>query len=449
MKTQCLCEKPVLLLHPNAASIIINAGAYVWKGVVYRLTVRQKEKYMFDFPYKRFSPTRNRLTQEDVEQIYALDVKTGETKPIYMVVPCGKCDLCCYRKTKEMSFRCICESRGNNCVPFFVTLTYNDYYLPKDGVSKSDCQKFMKRLRMQLKRNGYDVELRYVLCAEYGKEGTFRPHYHILLWNLPANNLHGALRMIQNAWSYRNNPKKPMGHVEVKRCTKIGYTLKYMYKHVEVPDGKNELFHLMSRGTGGIGYKYLDEIRAFIEKHPDTLTVSCYDLSRHKVVTSGLPQYFKRKIFASPSSVIPKEYRDKLKDYIEVFATRNTLWRQCITSEPHVLPYTTDELTFLRKFQILDIKLVLYNCTYKELASKYPEYDRFQTLAYFIELEKKLRGELEEKADEYIAKWKPIKELRDHRAIALSTLEIPEIDLQTYISNVKEYNKQVELRRKL
>lgn len=240
-----------------------------------------------------------------------------------------------------------------------------------------------------------------------------------------------------------------MGHVEVKRCTKIGYTLKYMYKHVEVPEGKNELFHLMSRGTGGIGYKYLEQIRAFIEKHPDSLTVSCYDLSRHKVVTCGLPQYFKRKIFASPSSVIPKDYRDKLKDYLEVFATRNTLWRQCIKSEPHVLPYTTDELTFLRKFQILDIKLVLYNCTYKQLASKYPVHDKFQTLAYFIELEKKLHSELQEKADVYIAKWKPIKDLRERRAIALSTLEIPAIDVDTYAANVKEYNKQVELRRKL
>lgn len=67
----------------------------------------------------------------------------------------------------------------------------------------------------------------------------------------------------------------------------------------------------------------------------------------------------------------------------------------------------------------------------------------------FYRIREKLRSELEVDADKYIAKWKPIKELRERRATALSTLEIPEIDLQTYISNVKERNKQIELRRKL
>ena len=98
---------------------------------------------------------------------------------------------------------------------------------------------------------------------------------------------------------------------------------------------------------------------------------------------------------------------------------------------------------------VLSISAATSNCTYKQLLTKYPEHDRFQSLAYFIELEKKLRSELEVDADKYIAKWKPIKELRERRATALSTLEIPEIDLQTYISNVKERNKQIELRRKL
>lgn len=448
MKTQCLCEKPVIILHPNAASIMINAGAYVWNGIIHRLSVRDKSKFMFEFPYQRFSPKRNKLTLDDIEDIYALDVKSGETKPIYLVVPCGKCDLCCYRKTKEMSFRCVCETFANKCVPLFVTLTYNDEYLPVDGVSKDDCQRFLKRLRMQLKRDGYDVELRYVLTSEYGCTGTHRPHYHLLIWNLPQVNLHNALKMVQRAWSYRANIKKPMGHVKVMRCTKVGYTLKYMYKHVEVPDGKNDLFHLMSRRSGGIGAGYLYEIRSYIEKNPDTLTVSCYDLCSNKVVTCGLPQYFKRKIFASPSAVIPKDFRDKLSCYLEVFATRNILWRSCI-KEREYIPYTHEELTFLRQFQILDVKLVLYNTTISNLIAKYPDHHRYEQLTHYMELEKMLRSDLKKECDMWLSKYKPYKELRERRQIVLSLLSIPEIDLDVYAANVKEYNKRVELRRKL
>ena len=60
----------------------------------------------------------------------------------------------------------------------------------------SDVQNFLKRLRINLTRDGYDVKncLRYFLCSEYGHEndyvdsrgkhrvGTMRPHYHILFY---------------------------------------------------------------------------------------------------------------------------------------------------------------------------------------------------------------------------------------------------------------------------
>lgn len=61
----------------------------------------------------------------------------------------------------------------------FVTLTYDDKYLPKFGsLVLQDFQKFMKRLRKHEENN-----IRYFHCGEYG-EKNLRPHYHALLFGL-------------------------------------------------------------------------------------------------------------------------------------------------------------------------------------------------------------------------------------------------------------------------
>lgn len=61
----------------------------------------------------------------------------------------------------------------------FVTLTYNDENLPKDGsLNMKHFQDFMKRLRQRLKK-----PIRYFHCGEYG-EKTGRPHYHACLFGV-------------------------------------------------------------------------------------------------------------------------------------------------------------------------------------------------------------------------------------------------------------------------
>lgn len=60
----------------------------------------------------------------------------------------------------------------------FLTLTYDDEYLPKDGsLSVLDFQGFMKRLRDRLK----PLRVRFFACGEYG-EKLSRPHYHVILF---------------------------------------------------------------------------------------------------------------------------------------------------------------------------------------------------------------------------------------------------------------------------
>lgn len=59
----------------------------------------------------------------------------------------------------------------------FITLTYNDDHLPKNGALQHvHFQKFIRALRQKTRKN-----IRYFMCGEYG-ELNGRPHYHAILF---------------------------------------------------------------------------------------------------------------------------------------------------------------------------------------------------------------------------------------------------------------------------
>ena len=61
-----------------------------------------------------------------------------------MVVPCGKCMACRVKRTMEWSVRILDEASYYK-TNTFLTLTYNDENLPKDGsLSKEEVQKYLK-----------------------------------------------------------------------------------------------------------------------------------------------------------------------------------------------------------------------------------------------------------------------------------------------------------------
>jgi len=67
-------------------------------------------------------------------------------------LPCGQCIGCRLERSREWAIRMVHEAsmHEDNC---FITLTYAPEYLPPDGsLVKSDFQKFMKRLRKQVKK---------------------------------------------------------------------------------------------------------------------------------------------------------------------------------------------------------------------------------------------------------------------------------------------------------
>lgn len=110
----------------------------------------------------------------------------------YTLIPCGSCLSCRITRAAEMADRAMLEMNYHDKA-CFITLTYDDEHIIRSnyinrttgesGISetlfKKHYQDFIKRLRKHY--NGVDI--RYVLCGEYG-ETTLRPHYHAIIFGV-------------------------------------------------------------------------------------------------------------------------------------------------------------------------------------------------------------------------------------------------------------------------
>ena len=148
--------------------------------------------------------------------------------PIYsndrqVPVPCGKCPACLSRRTSVWTFRLKTQAK-NAITSHFITLTYDTRYVPitKRGfltLEKRDVQLYFKRLR---KLHGPEhTPIKYYLAGEYGSK-TFRPHYHIILFN-------ADIELIHKAWD--------KGEVHIGELTEASaaYTAKYINKGKIIP----------------------------------------------------------------------------------------------------------------------------------------------------------------------------------------------------------------------
>lgn len=128
----------------------------------------------------------------------------------------------------------------------FVTLTYSNDFLPKDGqLSKRDLQLFLKRLRKRI-----DKKIRYFSCGEYG-ERSHRPHYHLIIWGIDE--------------SYRDDILVSWGKglIDVKTAlpSAFRYVAGYVVKKYSKFDDLKE-FTLMSRRPG-IGFGFLEALSKY------------------------------------------------------------------------------------------------------------------------------------------------------------------------------------------
>lgn len=350
---QVVCEKPRIIINPLLPELLSKYGMYVFRNDVHYK--KPSPRHLFCFDYKPFAIKRNDITREDIESCYVCDQSTGETFPIYIEVPCNHCDICKERKIASFVQRCKFETQCYDCKPWFVTLTYDNQHVPVHGVSVDEAQRFLKRLRINLVRAGFNSLIRYVLVGEYGKN-THRPHYHAIFWNIGAKSHQEYLKLVDildRSWSCGFIQHRIINPENDKA---FYYTAKYLKKDCFVPKGCNPTFLLSSRGHGGIGARFIDGIANEVRR---TLNVSYKFLNKwsQKLEEVVFSQYVLNRIFPSFCKAVPSVLRKSLADFSNAYSTLvehgyNSLFNEKIKNDYERFSQYFSPHVFFRVFDI-------------------------------------------------------------------------------------------------
>lgn len=255
---------------------------------------------------------------------------------------CGQCLCCRINQAREWVTRILLETLAHDR-SVFVTLTYEDNFLPCNGeLKKKDLQNFLKRLRNKV------GSFRYFGIGEYGDQ-NYRPHYHLLLFGLSELNK----QEIEAAWSFQD---VTMGFVHFGQVNKdsaryvAGYTtskaLKYLdEKELEHIGNKEKEFMVSSRfqvepdGSRkgcGIGTPGLYKIVESLTKHPHrpvgilrTIKIGGKEMALGRYLTIKLAEFLgvDRKEFDKEfwihqeslfrSFMVDGKYQENLKNWFE------------------------------------------------------------------------------------------------------------------------------------
>lgn len=376
--------------------IIINKSYHINKvdySKGWKLIIRDRE--CLYVPY----PKQAKITADDIDSCYYLNTNTGEMIPVYLQVPCQKCILCRDKKAVDWATRITCEGNYHVNCPWWITLTYNNDYLPHQGLVKRDLQNFLKRLRERVSRQiGEDIRLRFVAVGEYGGN-TARPHYHAIIYGMPTMDPKEVLNIIELSWS-----KRLSFNSYIKTVSKYGslgkdytfvrddingkplyyhrlgfayvkpahdntplYLAKYMFKpELNTPEGSNPNFCLASR-KNGIGYEYCVEYRDYHRLNPYQTSIEFFNVHTNKLSHFTIPQYFKDYWFPTPSKIIPNEVK-KSHDHLSMLVVQfNTIQNLLQKSD---IDISTDVSTMVKD---INVKYPFYRKIGKCISDDYME----------------------------------------------------------------------------
>lgn len=213
----------------------------------------------------------------------------------FVYVPCGKCEACLSRRKSDWFVRLYREVKDSESC-YFVTLTYDEDHLPLEFinyngsffsvpcVSKKDVQLFLKRLRKSIS----PFKVRYFCVSEYGPT-SFRPHYHMILFDFPLSLKNKLDEYVENAWGNGFVSISPINDA------RISYCVSYCLDSSTLPEYLPRNFMLCSRKPGiGSSLLYNDDLVGYLVDHSTTqLPVS----TSQGVKKFTIPRYYKDKIF--------------------------------------------------------------------------------------------------------------------------------------------------------
>lgn len=174
----------------------------------------------------------------------------------YLELPCRKCLYCQQHYSILWATRCVLEAEetpNNNC---FITLTYDNEHLPKDGfLDKKDYQKFIRSIRKKYKNQ----KIRFFMSGEYTRD-NYRPHFHILFFNYKPQDLVPWQDGLYLSEEVRKIWGKGFISVGIDISIKtVKYIAKYMSKLVLLPIKYNDRPEFIQASTKpGIAYNQYD-----------------------------------------------------------------------------------------------------------------------------------------------------------------------------------------------
>lgn len=334
---QIICDHPRVILHPLAGEMISRYGCFVLDGKMVKINkslgyfdstvkhLRPHLKTVYEFEKMDFmgsevslaKPSSKKVcsvSDETIDNSYFVNPDSGECFPMYLKVRCGKCDNCKKSKVDSLVHRCKLESMSYKCNPIFLTLTYNEQNKPFDGVRLRDVQLFFKRLRINLKRNGYPYPIRFLCVSEYGKR-TSRPHYHCIIWNLHQSDMVSYKQIgeiIEKSWNLGFEMHR---QIDMRDDKAFYYTSKYLGKDSNVPDGQNKTFIVSSNRGGAIGALFIDvlapELRRTLNTDPKFLNHFTGKLEHLQMC-----KYVLDRVFPSINRTLTSPIRSAVKRYV-------------------------------------------------------------------------------------------------------------------------------------
>lgn len=188
--------------------------------------------------------------QPDLSSLAQLSQRYGNHNIVPL--PCGSCVQCMINKAKEWAVRCCLEALEHE-ENYFITLTYDNEHLPKDGaLHKEDLQKFFKRLRKAF------GSFRYFACGEYGKAGQ-RPHFHALVFGLHIDDAKPVLGHLKSdnfsrVWPFGAYSLDEVSYASANYVAQ--YTSNKLFKSVDI--GKAKEF-IVASNRPGIGAHWCEE----------------------------------------------------------------------------------------------------------------------------------------------------------------------------------------------
>lgn len=337
MNRQVICEHPELILNRALIKFIREGGVcftnddgeriQTWHEFYTCQDIQDRTQRLLHRLAKAFYVQKNLIKQNriSIDSCYFINPVTGETCNIFVYVPCGHCLICKHKKRISFAYRCEAESQMHSAQPLFITLTYNNEYLPEDELLHYEhVQNFLKRLRIRLSRE-YGISqqsLRYACCGEYTPT-TNRPHYHLIVWGMPYIEEAGKpalFDLIDKTWSKYDRHTRTyhhMGRTQVKVSNNAKGVGKYIGKYISKNSDAEQADGFLHSSTrnGGIGTPWINANKHYLLDNPDLLELKYTDKFTGKTKRMPLVKYFIDKTFPSVSRYIPQEVRYAFGDF--------------------------------------------------------------------------------------------------------------------------------------